>query len=155
VSTSSEEDARYRGHHRRSKRRSELDEELILKLDKLNFLEKHEADREYEEKMERQSQLDEDLVLKIDKPKEELEILKARELYERGQKAKKERELRKEYVERWKREEAEEKEKEEEDRKFEERFKSSSCRPGIRRSRWRRRCRTRRRRKEANESDGN
>jgi hypothetical protein len=136
ASASSEEDTRYREHHwRSSKRRSELDEELILNLDKLKVLEKPEADREYEEKMKRQSELDEDLVLKLEKLKKELEIQKARELYEREQKAKKERELQKEYVERWMREEAEKekekREKEEQDRKFEERFKIQFMQAGY------------------------
>lgn len=96
-----------------------MDEELILKLDKLKMLEKQEAAREHEEKL-----------------KKELEIQKAREHYEREQTAKKEKQLQKEYVERWKREEAEKKEKEkrekeEEDRKFEERFKLQFMQAGY------------------------
>jgi hypothetical protein len=119
-SVSSEEEIRYREHHRKpSKKRNELDEDLILKLDKLKVLEKQEAAREHEEKL-----------------KKELEIQRARELYEREQTAKKEKELQKEYVEKWKREEAEKKEKEkrekeEEDRKFEERFKVQFMQAGY------------------------
>jgi hypothetical protein len=119
-SASSEEGIRYREHHRKpSKRRSDLDAELILKLDKLKTLEKQEAAREHEEKL-----------------KKELEIQRARELYEREQTAKKEKALQKEYVEKWKREEAEKKEKEkrekeEEDRKFEERFKLQFMQAGY------------------------
>jgi hypothetical protein len=111
-SASSEEGVRYREHHRRSsKRKSDLDEETILKLDKLRILEKQEAERAHAEKL-----------------KKEIEHEKAREAYERDLKEKKDKELQKEYVEKWKREEAEKKEKEkrekeEEDRKFEERFK--------------------------------
>ena len=117
---SSEERARYRDHHRRSsKRRSQLDEDMILKLDKLKFLEEQEDAREHEKFL-----------------KEELEREKMRELYEKEQKAKKEKELQKEYVEKWKREEAEKKEKakrekEDEDRKFEERFKIQFMQAGY------------------------
>ena len=119
-SVSSEEEIRYRDHHRRSsKRRSGLDEDMILKLDKLKFLEEQEADREHEKFL-----------------KKELEREKARELYEKQQKATKEKELQKEYVEKWKREEAEKKEKakrekEEEDKKFEERFKIQFMQAGY------------------------
>jgi hypothetical protein len=118
-SVSSEEERRYGEHRRRwSKRKSELDAETIVKLDRLKVYEE-EADREYERKL-----------------KEEIEIQKARELYEAEQKAKEYEELEKEYVERWKREETEkkekeEKEKEEEDRKFEERFKIQFMQAGY------------------------
>jgi hypothetical protein len=93
-----------------------------------------EADREYERKL-----------------KKEIEIQKAKELYEAEQKAKKDKELQKEYVERWKREEAEKREKEkrekekrekekrekekrekeEEDAKFEKRFKIQFMQAGY------------------------
>jgi len=117
---SSEEERPYREHRRRSsKRKSELDAETIVKLDRLKIYEKEEADREYERKL-----------------KKEIEIQKAKELYEAEQKAKKEKELQKEYVERWKREEAEKKEKEKkekeiEDAKFEERFKIQFMQAGY------------------------
>jgi hypothetical protein len=113
---SSEEGRRYREHQRRSsKRKSELDAETILKLDRLKVYEKEEADREYERKV-----------------KKEIEIQKAKELYE----AEKEKELQKEIVEKWKREEAEKKEKErrekeKEDAKFEERFKIQFMQAGY------------------------
>jgi hypothetical protein len=119
-SVSSEEERRYREHRRKaSKRKSELDAETILKLDRLKVYEKEEADREYEKKL-----------------KKEIEFQKAKELYEAEQKAKKEKELQKEYVERWKREEAEKKEKEKkekelEDAKFEERFKIQFMQAGY------------------------
>ena len=119
-SVSSEERARYRDPHwRSSKRRSQLDEDMILKLDKLKFLEEQEDAREHEKFL-----------------KEELEREKMREMYEKEQKAKKEKELQKEYVEKWKREEAEKKEKakrekEDEDRKFEERFKIQFMQAGY------------------------
>jgi hypothetical protein len=118
---SSEEGVRYRkDHHRRSsKRKSDLNEDLILKLDKLKFLEHQEAEREHEEILKR-----------------EIEREKMKEMYEREQKAKKEKELQKEYVAKWKREEAEKKEKEkrqkeEEDAKFEERFKIQFMQAGY------------------------
>jgi hypothetical protein len=120
ASASSEEDVRHREHHRRSsKRKSDLDEETILKLDKLRILEKQEAEREHAEKL-----------------KKEIEREKAREVYERELKAKKDKELEKEYVGKWKREEAERKEKEkrekeEEERKFEERFKIKFMQAGY------------------------
>lgn len=113
---SSEEEYRYREHHRRiAKKKSELDAETIAKLERLKTYEKEEADREYERKLKR-----------------EIEIQKAKELYEAEQKAKKEKELR----EKWKREEAEKKEKakrekEEEDAKFEERFKIQFMQAGY------------------------
>jgi hypothetical protein len=119
-SGSSEEEFRYREHHRRSsKRKSELDAETLVKLDRLKVYEKEEADREYEKKL-----------------KKEIEFQKAKELYEAEQKAKKEKELQKEIVERWQREEAEKKEKarrekEEEDAKFEERFKIQFMQAGY------------------------
>ena len=92
---------------------------MILKLDKLKFLEEQEEAREHEKFL-----------------KEELEREKMRELYEKEQKARKDKELQKEYVEKWKREEAEKKEKAkrekaEEDRKFEERFKIQFMQAGY------------------------
>lgn len=114
-SESSEEEVIYRDHHRHSKNRMSvqapvIDPQMVLKMDKLKFLEEQEERREHERHM-----------------KEEMEREKMREIYEKEQKARKEKELQKEYVQRWQREEAEKKEKarkekEEEDKKFAERF---------------------------------
>ena len=119
-SATSEEEIRYREHQRRaSKRKSDLDEELILKLDKLRSLEHEKEERERKELLKR-----------------EVERERIREAYEREQKEKKEKEMQREYVEKWKREEAEKREKarrekEEEDAKFEARFKIQFMQAGY------------------------
>jgi hypothetical protein len=105
-SASSEEEARYREHHRRaSKRKSEVDADLILKLDKLKYLEEQERDREHAEDLK------------------EMEIQKAKELYEREHKEKQEKKK--------KEKEKEKREKAEEDNKFEQRFKIQLMQAGY------------------------
>src|SRR2546423_3504511 len=120
-SASTDEEIRIVHHHGRSpkKQSAVLDEEMILKLEKLKLLEKKEEEKEREKRL-----------------KEELEREKARELYAKEKREKKEKELQKEYVAKWKREEAEKKEKakrekEEEDAKFEERFKIQFMQAGY------------------------
>ena len=119
-SHSSEEEFRYREHQRtRSKRRSDLDDETILKLEELRILKKEDERRRREREL-----------------KDEIERAKAREYYEAQQKKEKEKREQEKYVEKWKMEEAAKKEKakrekEEEDRKFEERFKKQFMEAGY------------------------